>query len=240
MNVSPLFTRCADAGALAAAGADAIAAAAARATAARGEFRLALSGGSSPAATYRELATRPVDWARVRVWFSDERCVPPDDPASNHGRARDALLAHVPIASEHVHRMPGELPPADGAARYEAALRAAWADSDHTFDLCLLGLGADGHCASLFPGSPALDERERWVVPATAPPGAEPRARLTLTFPCIAASTEVLFLVAGADKAPVLRALARLSGQEFPAARVRARDRVRYLASAEAWDAPDV
>src|SRR5690606_23036838 len=126
-------------------------AAAARATAARGEFRLALSGGSSPAATYRELATRPVDWARVRVWFSDERCVPPDDPASNHGRARDALLAHVPIASEHVHRMPGELPPADGAARYEAALRAACADSDHTFDLCLLGLGADGHCASLFP-----------------------------------------------------------------------------------------
>lgn len=239
MTVRPSFTRCVDAAALAEAGADAIAACAKRAQAAHGEFRLALSGGSTPGPTLKALRAREVDWTRVSIFFSDERCVPRDDPASNYGRAAEALLRHVPLPPARIHRMLGELPPAEGAERYEHLLRTAFAAAtDRTFDLCLLGLGADGHCASLFPGSPALAVQDRWVVAADAPAGVVPPHRLTLTLAAIAASTEVMFLVAGADKASVVQRLQRGDDAEtLPAARVAARDRVRFLLSAEAWDA---
>jgi len=236
MSPRPTFTRCVDAAALAEAGADAIAAAARQAQASHGEFRLALSGGNTPAATYAALSRRPLDWARTAVYFSDERCVAGDDPASNYLRAKRALLDHVPLPGERVFRMPGELTPDVGARRYEAILRQHFgAAADRTFDLCLLGLGADGHCASLFPGSAALAVEDAWVAAATAPPGVEPRHRLTLTLPAIAASTAVLFLVAGPDKAEVVQALQRGHGGDLPAARVQARGPVRFLLSAEAW-----
>jgi len=235
MSAGAVFTRCADPRELARAGADAIVAAAAAAVAAHGEFRLALSGGATPQATYAELAARQMPWARTSVFFSDERCVPPDHAESNYTRARASLLARVPLDPTRVHRMPGELPPDAGAARYEEVLRKRCGGA-RTFDLCLLGVGADGHCASLFPGSPALDEQERWVVAAQAPPGVVPPWRLTLTLPCIAGSQQVLFLVSGADKAGVVAALRRGTGTAV-AGRVRARGLVRWLVSSEAWGA---
>ncbi|MEZ5965228.1 MAG: 6-phosphogluconolactonase [Planctomycetota bacterium] len=240
MTTRPTFTRCVDAAALACAGADAIVAAAARAQAAHGDFRLALSGGSTPIPTYASLCQRDVDWSRVSVFFSDERCVAPGDPASNYGRAAEALLRHVPLPAERVHRMPGELLPSEAAARYEELLRQAFgAADDRTFDLCLLGLGADGHCASLFPGSAALQVHDRWVAATEAPAGVQPRHRLTLTFAGIQRSTDVLFLVAGADKVPVVQALQRdPQAAPYPAAAVRARARVRYLLTDEAWAGP--
>ncbi len=234
MTRSPVFTRCVDQDALAQAGADAIAAAAALAIAAHGEFRLALSGGKTPHPTFAALRQRRVDWARTSLFFSDERCVPPEHEGSNFARARDALLQYVPVPQERVHRMCGELAPEVGADHYESLLRRLFADPARTFDLCLLGLGGDGHTASLFPGSPALQEHVRWVVAAPAPPGIAPPWRLTLTFPAIAASQDVLFLVAGADKAPIVQALQRGAADSYPAAHVRARGQVRYLLSAEA------
>lgn len=234
-----VFTRCADGAELARAGAVAIAAAAARTIGAHGEFRVALSGGKTPHATLSQLVHADVDWARVSVFFSDERCVPPDHQDSNFARARDALLRHVALAPERVHRMCGELAPELGANHYESLLRTLFGhdfgSSARTFDLCLLGLGADGHCASLFPGSPVLDERARWVAAAAAPPGVTPPWRITLTFPAIAASADVLFLVVGADKAPIVRALQHGTGDAYPAAHVTARQNVRYLVSREAW-----
>ena len=223
-----------DADALAEAGADAIAAAAALAIAAHGEFRLALSGGKTPHATFAALRQRRVDWERTSLFFSDERCVPPEHADSNFARAREALLQHVPVKAARVHRMFGELAPEVGADHYESLLRRLFADTARTFDLCLLGLGGDGHTASLFPGSPALQEQTRWVVAAAAPPGIAPPWRLTLTFPAIAASQDVLFLVAGQDKAPIVQALQRGEGAVYPAAQVRARGQVRFLLSAEA------
>ncbi len=238
MARAPVFTRCVDADALAQAGTDAIAAAAALAIAAHGEFRLALSGGKTPHATFAALRQRRVDWTRTSLFFSDERCVPPAHADSNFARAREALLQHVPVPPERVHRMCGELAPEVGADQYESLLRRLFADTARTFDLCLLGLGGDGHTASLFPGSPALQQDDRWVVAAPAPTGVTPPMRITLTFPCIAASQDVLFLVAGADKAPIVQALQRGEGEAYPAARVRARGQVRYLLSAGAFDAP--
>ena len=233
---SPVFTRCVDAAALAEAGADAIAAAAALAVAAHGEFRLALSGGKTPHATFAALAKRQVDWARTSLFFSDERCVPPDHQDSNFARAREALLQRVPVPNERVYRMCGELAPEVGAAHYESLLRELFGrQSARTFDLCLLGLGSDGHCASLFPASPALEVNARWVTAGPAPAGVMPAWRLTLTFNGIASSQDVLFLVAGADKANIVQALQRGAGNAYPASRVRARGGVRYLVSAEAF-----
>ena len=166
----------------------------------RGVCALALSGGRTPEPVYRELARADVDWARVRVFFADERAVPPDHAESNYGMVREALLSLVAIPASNVHRMAAERPDRDAAARaYEQTLPLS-------LDVLLLGVGADGHTASLFPGSPALDERRRLVVPAT---GAKPPAeRLTITPPVIGAARRVAVLVAGADKAAmVARAL---------------------------------
>jgi 6-phosphogluconolactonase len=194
------------------------AARAAVAVGARGAFHVAFTGGSTPREAYALLATdawRPrVPWARTHVFFGDERCVPPDHPDSNYGMARDALLAHVAPAS--VHRLEGERDPADAAARADADLRAALG-AQARLDLVHLGLGEDGHVASLFPGTPAVEERDRWVVAQHVPKlGAH---RLTMTFPVFDRAVAVVFLVAGAQKAPALAAL--LSGGDVPASRVR-------------------
>lgn len=217
----------ADPAALARAAAEEVARRAEEAVAARGAFALALSGGATPRALYALLADSAapyrarVPWGRVHVWFGDERNVPPDHPDSNYRMAREALLDRVAPAA--VHRIEGERAAAEAADRYEAELRAHLAGGPGgppPLDLVLLGLGADGHTASLFPGSPALEERARWVAAPFVPRlGAH---RITLTLPVLDAARAVLFLVAGAEKAAPLRALlAPDPAAPIPAARVR-------------------
>jgi 6-phosphogluconolactonase len=195
------------------AAAERLVAAAAEAKARSGRFALALSGGSTPHGLYRRLAAEPyrsrIEWSSLHVFWGDERCVPPDDEASNYRMAREVLLDRVPIPPEQVHRIRGESEPGDAAREYELTLRAQFGvpsgppGDGGTFDLILLGMGPDGHTASLFPGAAALLERERWVL-AVEGPVAPPR-RVTLTPPVIRAAREVVFLVTGAEKGPALQ-----------------------------------
>lgn len=232
---------------LAHAAAEHVARCAERAIAARGRFVLALSGGSTPRALYALLAAAPyaerILWNAVHVCWGDERCVPPDDTQSNFRMANDALLSHVPIPEENVHRIRGEEEPSHAAAEYEATLRGlfrtpdgAIADIDgRRFDLVLLGLGADGHTASLFPDGEALRERVRWVT--TAFSATTGTWRVTLTLPVLNSAAEVLFLVTGADKAVVLNQVLvdALEATRLPAQRVHPESgRVRWLADASA------
>ena len=186
---------------------------AAEAVAARGLFTVALSGGSTPRALYQLLASPAfasrVDWSSIHVFWGDERGVPPDDPASNYRMARETLLDHVPIPAEHVHRIKGELPPEEAALAYEEKLRAFFSAHDlivgngPRFDFVLLGLGDNGHTASLFPGSSALHERSRWVLAQEVE--ATPRQRLTLTPLALNAAAHLAFLVEGEGKAEMVR-----------------------------------
>lgn len=169
-------------------------------------FSVALAGGSTPGRLYRLLAAAPyaesLPWSRTRVAFGDERCVPPDHEDSNYGFARRTLLDQVDVPRGNVLRMRGEDDPAFAARDYEERLREWFPASDGpAFDLLLLGMGGDGHTASLFPGTAALDERTRWVV-ANRVPRLE-AWRLTLTLPAIAAARRVLILVTGTAKATV-------------------------------------
>jgi 6-phosphogluconolactonase len=178
----------------------------------RGRCSIALAGGSTPRPLYRLLASRRfsdrIRWQELHVFWGDERCVPPEDPASNYGMAQEALLHEVPVAAAHVHRIHGEQPPEAAADAYEIDLREhfeapAGANRMAQFDLVLLGLGSNGHTASLFPGQRAVHERERWVLAERI---AELAAwRITLTPPVINAAREVLFLVSGSAKAEVVR-----------------------------------
>jgi 6-phosphogluconolactonase len=187
--------------------ADLLAMAAQEAAAARGRFAVALSGGESPRAMYRLLArqqfSQKIPWRRVQLYWGDERCVPPDDEAGNYAMARDAFIKHVPISDANVHRMRGEDVPEEAAKAYDAELRGLAAQERPrsevpVFDLVLLGLGTDGHTASLFPHSDALAEEERFCV-ATQKPDGTPR--LTVTAPVINAARRVWFMVTGAKKA---------------------------------------
>lgn len=192
-----------------------------RAAAAPGRFSLALAGGSTPRRTYELLAAAPrreeVPWARVEVFFGDERCVPPDSPDSNYGMARRALLDLVPVPASSVHRIRGEEPDPEGAAAaYEEELRSALGAGG--LDLALLGMGPDGHVASLFPGSDALAETRRLARAVVAP--ASPARRITLTLPALAASGAVIFLVAGAEKAERVAEVLGGRAPWLPAARV--------------------
>jgi 6-phosphogluconolactonase len=170
---------------------------------ARGAWRVALAGGSTPRALYHELAAGgvagdPIDWSRTALFFGDERAVPPDHADSNYGMVRQTLLSRIEIPPDNVHRMEGEAADLDGAARrYDAAL------GDLPLDLAILGMGADGHTASLFPGTTALAVIDRRCVAVAVPRLAT--TRLTLTRPVFAAAREVIFLVAGGDKAFTLK-----------------------------------
>ncbi len=175
---------------------------------ARGAFSIALSGGSTPRELHLKLSSKPlvdqVDWQRVHMFFGDERCVPPDDPQSNYRMAEETLLSRVPIRHEllKIHRMRGELPPEEAAVDYERELKAFFKDEPPRLDLILLGMGDNGHTASLFPGLTALHEQQRWVVAEyVAEVG---MWRITLTPVVINLAREVLFLVAGAAKASML------------------------------------
>lgn len=207
---------------------------AAAAIARDGTFHLALAGGSTPRALYAALAGSEAEFARWVLYFGDERCVPPDDARSNYAMARGAWLGVSPHAPTRVHRMRGEDPPERAALAYERGLRAALGEPPR-LDLVLLGLGTDGHTASLFPGSPALAERERLVVTAEAP--VTPVRRLTLTLPALHAARALLFLVQGSDKAPALRAVlaAEEDSPPLPARQVaRGAARVTWLVDRDA------
>ncbi len=182
-----------------------------RAIAADGPFTVALSGGSTPKRLYEILASgshaKRFPWDRVQLFFGDERFVSPDDESSNYNMTNLALLSHVPVPPNSVHRMPTDGDPADAARRYERELRTQYGTETlqpdrPLFDVVLLGLGENGHTASLFPGTDALEEREAWVTSCV--PHDAPHTRLTLTYPAIASSRTVLFLVAGAGKAEVV------------------------------------
>lgn len=199
------------------AAAAAIAASAAAAIATRGRFRIALAGGSTPRALYPAL-TSALDWTRTDVFFGDERAVPPDHPDSNYRMARETLLDPARVPPANVHRWRAEDPDLEAAARdYGRALGAGGAPA---LDLVLLGLGADGHTASLFPGTSALAETERLAVAVEVP--ALRTRRLTLTYPVLLGAEKIAFLVTGADKAEALAAVLR-PASELPAARVAQR-----------------
>ena len=220
------FTVLHDPGTVAEATADRLVAAARAAIEERGIFRVALSGGGTPKQVYPLLldpARRDrIDWAAVEFFWGDERAVPPDDPESNFGVAYRMFISHLPnVRPDRVHRMPAEAPDLDAAAlSHESELRLAFGarrDQPPAFDLIWLGMGPDGHTASLFPGSTGLEERERWVIGNWAP--SKKAWRMTLTFPVLNAAREVLFVVTGADKADALHEI-REGGSELPAARV--------------------
>jgi 6-phosphogluconolactonase len=183
---------------------------------------VALAGGRTPRRLYERLASLEYPWHRVDVFFGDERCVPPEHPDSNFRMAQETLLSKVPA---RVHRMPGESCDAFG---YERELRAALGGA-LGIDLVILGLGEDGHTASLFPGDPALEESERLVVRVERPD----HPRLTLTLPILSAAPLALFLVEGEGKREAVRGL--LTGADIPAARVAA---VRVVVLADAAAAP--
>lgn len=186
------------------------AARAAETVSARGRFAVALSGGKTPVAIYALLAKAPfasqIPWNRVHLFWGDERCVLPDHGNSNYRMTREFLLDHVPIPPTNIHRMPGEMDPAEAAARYEGQLRdffASRGDSPPVFDFILLGLGEDGHTASLFPGTRSIRESARWVVGHYV--DAQKGWRITLTPPVINAARMVVFIVSGAGKAAVVK-----------------------------------
>ena len=190
-----------------------------------GRFAVALSGGNTPRQLYERLAkldlASRVNWEAVHLFWGDERCVPPDHADSNYRMAMESL--RVPIPEKNIHRIQGELPPEEAAARYENQLRDFFGDAPR-FDLILLGLGDDGHTASLFPASPALNESTRWAVAVqhtTPPPPGVPR--VTLTLPVINNAQDIIFLVAGTGKARrVAEALGKTSRpNELPAQAIR-------------------
>lgn len=187
-------------------------------------FRLGLAGGNTPKAVYSALAelTHDLPWNRIQITFGDERCVPHDHPDSNYRMASDALLSRVPIPEGNIFRIRGEIDPAEAASEYEARLgsvAARFGETRYRHDLLLLGLGEDGHTASLFPGYPALDEQERNVIPTLGPK--PPPQRITFTLPLINASRSVVFLVNDRTKEPVVQSA--LKG-EYPSGRVAPSD----------------
>ncbi len=204
--------------ALAAAAAGAFADAAGAST---GAFRVALSGGSTPRALYARLAQEPfrsvVPWSRVEIFFGDERCVPADHSDSNFRMADEALLRHVPLEPSRIHRVRTEFPPEEAARRYADEIRGPH------FDWIFLGLGLDGHTASLFPGSPAIGEKTKLVTSAETPETKLPR--VTVTVPVINAAAKILFVVAGAEKSEILRrVLEEPATRELPASLIASQE----------------
>ncbi len=196
-----------------------------RAVASGGNFALNLSGGSTPKALYALLAQSPLrdrmPWDRVHLFWGDERFVPPEHPDSNFRMANEAMIAHVPIPTNNVHPFPTDSTPEDCASRYQQSLQSYYGNTTldsarPLFDITLLGLGEDGHTASLFPGTAVLGERTAW---AAAVIGAKPEPRLTLTYPVLDSSRAAAFLLAGAGKHAMLTRL--LAGDHaLPAAGV--------------------
>lgn len=216
-----------------------------RCVADNGRFSLAASGGRTPKPLHRLLAAPPfvdrMPWEKTHLFWGDERCVAPTHPDSNFRMAQETLLTHPLSARCTLHRMHGELPPEKGAASYEDDLRRYFGLGHHersappSFDLILLGLGSDGHTASLFPNATALAETHKWVT--ATPPGILPPHvdRLTLTIPVINHAAEVIFLVAGAEKKALVDAILadRQTPSQYPAGRIAPRGKlIWYIADA--------
>ena len=210
----------------------------------RGRFAIALSGGRTPAKMYA-LWGAPgkyrdeTPWDRVHMFWGDERYVPADDPLSNYRMTREALLVHVPIPPANVHPAPTSLPtPEKAAEAYDAQLHGFFGAAEPAFDVTLLGVGPEGHTASLFPGSSALEETKRWVVAVQV--AAKPPNRLTFTLPVLNRSRNVYFLAAGKDKREILGALRAEPDSrpsQYPAGRIRPADgRVLWLLDQAAAD----
>ncbi|HSB38530.1 MAG TPA: 6-phosphogluconolactonase [Gaiellaceae bacterium] len=217
------LTLCADADEVASVVADELVAAA------RSGAAIALTGGQSPRKAYELAAEREPDWSSASIWWGDERCVPPEDERSNFRLGREALLDRLEAAPREVQRIRGELGAEEAAREYDELLRGV------SLDLVLLGIGPDGHTASLFPGEPTLDERERRAVPAEAK--LEPFVdRVTLTVPLLSSAPAVVFIVTGEEKAEAVeRAFARPPDRSAPSSLIRsASGRTTVVADAAA------
>jgi 6-phosphogluconolactonase len=205
-----------------------------------GTFAIALSGGKTPKRLYEVLATSPhleaMPWGRIHWFWGDERFVPPEDPESNYGMVQDALLAHAPIPPANIHPIPTvDLSSAAAAGAYGDTLEtfygaAVFDPARPLFDVCLQGLGLDGHTASLFPKSSGLEEQRRWVL-AVADPSGHPR--ITLTYPALECSRHVAFLVAGVEKQAILGRVLR-GDATLPATRLARAANARIFADAAA------
>jgi ribulose-phosphate 3-epimerase len=206
----------------------------------QGRFAVSLSGGSTPRRLYQLLAEPPfreaMPWDRIHWFWGDERFVPPDHPDSNYRMVREALLSRAPVPAANIHPVETGGVPAAAARAYEQTLKTYYGaetldPARPLFDVELLGLGPDGHTASLFPGTKVLDERRRWVAEIV---GAKPEARITLTYPVLESSRHTAFLVAGGDKRePLARVLAH--DRELPAARVQPVGELVWLVDEEAY-----
>jgi 6-phosphogluconolactonase len=194
-----------------------------------GPFSIALSGGSTPRRLYELLVddSSGMDWENIHLFQGDERFVPHGDPASNFGPVKSILLERIGIPDKNIHGVPVNAPTAvEAAAIYEKELRDHFGIHDDgfpEFDLVLLGLGDDGHTASIFPGDPVINEKERWTAAVTAPPGVEPPERVTLTLRLLNAAKNIFFLVSGESKADVLHDIlfmGRMAADDYPAAMI--------------------
>jgi len=225
MNSSPNIRILSDRAALFQAAADEFMRQANAAIASKGRFTVALAGGSTPKGLYSLLATKAaLAWDKIYFFFGDERHVPPDNPESNYRMAREALLSKVPIPAQNIFRVPAENPDAAQAAQtYEDTLRRFFppAEAFPRFDLILLGMGPDGHTASLFPGSKALQEKSRWVVSNWVEKFKTDR--ITLTLPVLNNAAVVMFLAAGEDKTETLKEVLQGTkpGEQFPSKLIR-------------------
>jgi 6-phosphogluconolactonase len=182
---------------------------------------IALTGGSTPKRCYERLAEMDVDWSGATLWFGDERCVPPDDELSNYGMAKAALLDRIGSDGPAVKRMHGEEGPSAGADDYERELRETLGEAIPRLDMVLLGLGPDAHVASLFPGQPSLQVRDRPVV-GVPEAGMEPYVpRISLSLPAINAARQVVFLVTGEGKAEAVERACGGPSEDAPGSLVR-------------------
>jgi 6-phosphogluconolactonase len=207
---------------------------------ARSTATLVLAGGSTPQSIYARLAdpelSPSLPWNLIHLFWGDERCVPPDDEAGNFAMARSSLLDRIEIPPENVHRLHGELPPSEAAARYESELRRHFGGGrPPSFDCVMLGMGADGHTASLFPGDELIEETERWVGVTDGRQASPPVPRVSLTLPALNAARKVVFAVSGESKRRVVRYIEdRAEGfRQYPAARIRAAGSTLWFVAAE-------
>ena len=206
---------------------------------ARGQARVAISGGSTPKSMFKLLSDpeqsflAEVPWSSIQLFWVDERCVPPDDPDSNYGMTKAAMLDKVPLPAANIHRMEGELDPEEAASRYESEIRNTFkleGAETPTFDLVLLGLGPDGHTASLFPHTEGLNEMSRICIANHVPQ--KDTWRMTLTWPVITQGREVAFLIEGAEKTEMVKTVftGKYDPETYPAQLIRpASGRLRLL-----------
>jgi 6-phosphogluconolactonase len=200
----------------------------------KGIFTLALSGGKTPRRLYELLSSAPrisqMPWIQTHFFWGDERCVIPSDPESNFRMAEETLLFRAPVPLENIHRIHSEKEPHEAAKLYESSLRDFFRfqsknNSSYfpSFDCILLGIGVEGHIASLFPGSPAIEEHERWVIPVEAPESVHPRCRVTLTLPVINQARLIIFLVIGEGKKETVKKVLcdTVAGNKMPAAMMK-------------------